>query len=117
MCGIAGTMDARLAGADGTAANATFHAEASTAIRTALDVMATRGPDDQGIWSGPGIVLGHRRLAIIDVQGGRQPLTDRETGVVLTFNHTFVTFLAQFSDDLVWPIFLSVLSASVASSQ
>jgi asparagine synthase (glutamine-hydrolysing) len=86
MCGIAGTMDARLAGADGTAANATFHAEASTAIRTALDVMATRGPDDQGIWSGPGIVLGHRRLAIIDVQGGRQPLTDRETGVVLTFN-------------------------------
>jgi asparagine synthase (glutamine-hydrolysing) len=86
MCGIAGTMDASVTGADGTATDATFHAEASTAMRAALDVMAARGPDDQGIWSGPGIVLGHRRLAIIDVQGGRQPLKDRATGVVLTFN-------------------------------
>ena len=86
MCGIAGTMDAGLVGTSGKAADAAFHEEASTATQAALDVMAARGPDGQGVWSGPGIVLGHRRLAIIDVAGGRQPLQDRETGVVLTFN-------------------------------
>src|SRR5690606_8601694 len=39
-----------------------------------------RGPDDEGVFTGPGIVLGHRRLSVIDVAGGRQPLRgQRET--------------------------------------
>ncbi|MER8824817.1 asparagine synthase (glutamine-hydrolyzing) [Mesorhizobium sp. M0991] len=37
--------------------------------------MAYRGPDDEGTWIDGPAALGHRRLAIIDVQGGRQPMT------------------------------------------
>ena len=39
-----------------------------------LACVAHRGPDDQGIHTAPGTVLGHRRLSIIDVAGGHQPL-------------------------------------------
>jgi len=48
--------------------------------------MALRGPDDQGEFFAPGIGLAHRRLAVIDVQGGRQPFTDPHTGAVLVYN-------------------------------
>lgn len=49
--------------------------------------LAHRGPDGQGVWSEPGIGLGHRRLAIIDLSAaGRQPMTDEPTGNVITFN-------------------------------
>ncbi|UXY23702.1 asparagine synthase (glutamine-hydrolyzing) [Streptomyces cynarae] len=37
--------------------------------------MACRGPDDSGTWIGGAAALGHRRLAIIDLPGGRQPMT------------------------------------------
>ena len=45
--------------------------------------MAHRGPDDEGAWSAPGFAFGMRRLSIIDLAGGAQPMhTDRGTGVV-----------------------------------
>lgn len=45
-----------------------------------------RGPDDSGMHvSGP-IGLGFRRLSVIDVPGGHQPMVDQETGVALVFN-------------------------------
>jgi len=48
--------------------------------------LAHRGPDGQGVWCQPGIGLGHRRLAIIDLsEAGRQPMAD-EAGNVITFN-------------------------------
>jgi asparagine synthase (glutamine-hydrolysing) len=37
-----------------------------------------RGPDDEGIFVGPGIGLGHRRLSIIDVAGGHQPIGNED---------------------------------------
>jgi len=43
-------------------------------VAAMLACVAHRGPDDQGIHTAPGIVLGHRRLSIIDVAGGHQPL-------------------------------------------
>jgi asparagine synthase (glutamine-hydrolysing) len=45
-----------------------------------------RGPDDEGRFSGPGILLGHRRLSIIDVEGGHQPLRGRRPDTVAVVN-------------------------------
>jgi len=39
--------------------------------------MGCRGPDASGTWSGPHVALGHRRLAVIDLVGGAQPMTER----------------------------------------
>src|SRR5437016_12292844 len=37
--------------------------------------MACRGPDAAGTWFAPHVALGHRRLAVIDIEGGRQPMS------------------------------------------
>ncbi|MDL2409800.1 asparagine synthase (glutamine-hydrolyzing) [Rhizobium calliandrae] len=42
--------------------------------------MANRGPDDEGTWIDGPAALGHRRLAIIDIQGGHQPMAIEEDG-------------------------------------
>src|SRR5262245_558118 len=51
-----------------------------------LGAIAHRGPDGDGVWHSPHCVLGHRRLSIIDLAGGAQPMHDAETGTSLTFN-------------------------------
>ena len=38
------------------------------------DAIAHRGPDGQGVWTAPGVALGHRRLSIIDLAGSPQPM-------------------------------------------
>ncbi len=43
-------------------------------VRAMLRCLAHRGPDDEGVHCAPGIVLGHRRLSVIDLSGGHQPL-------------------------------------------
>jgi asparagine synthase (glutamine-hydrolysing) len=55
-------------------------------LAAAMDRMALRGPDGEGTFEGLGVALGHRRLAVIDIEGGPQPWVDTETGVVLVFN-------------------------------
>jgi asparagine synthase (glutamine-hydrolysing) len=45
-----------------------------------------RGPDDEGIFVGPGIGLGHRRLSIIDVAGGHQPIGNEDGTVWVLLN-------------------------------
>ncbi|MEV0681971.1 asparagine synthase (glutamine-hydrolyzing) [Actinosynnema sp. NPDC050436] len=42
--------------------------------------MACRGPDDAGTWVRDHVALGHRRLAVIDLPGGRQPMSARTPG-------------------------------------
>jgi asparagine synthase (glutamine-hydrolysing) len=48
--------------------------------------MRHRGPDDDGIFVGPGIGLAHRRLSIIDIGGGHQPMHDTATGRTIVYN-------------------------------
>ena len=75
MCGIAGWVDFER---DLTAERDTIAAMTAT--------MACRGPDAGGLWCAPHSVIGHRRLAVIDIEGGIQPmLAARGPGVVLTF--------------------------------
>jgi len=64
-----------------------------------LQSIAHRGPDDEGVFaSAPGsaasaqALLGHRRLAIIDPNGARQPMRDDEAGLVLIFNGEIYNF-------------------------
>jgi asparagine synthase (glutamine-hydrolysing) len=73
MCGIAGWVD--------FATDLTAHAATARAMTT---TMACRGPDDSGVWVSEHTLLGHQRLAIIDLPGGRQPM--REGEVVLTYS-------------------------------
>ena len=45
-----------------------------------------RGPDAEGYYFGNGVALGHRRLSIIDVSGGGQPIYSKDKKVVIVFN-------------------------------
>lgn len=45
-----------------------------------------RGPDDEGIFVGPGIGLGHRRLSIVDLAGGHQPISNEDGTVWVLLN-------------------------------
>jgi asparagine synthase (glutamine-hydrolysing) len=48
--------------------------------------MAHRGPDDHGIFLAPGVGLAHRRLSIVDLSGGHQPMPNEDDRVWITFN-------------------------------
>ena len=57
------------------------------------DTMIHRGPDDCGIYVGPGIGLGHRRLSIIDLRPeGRQPMANEDGSIQIVFNGEFYNF-------------------------
>jgi asparagine synthase (glutamine-hydrolysing) len=55
-------------------------------------VIAHRGPDGSGFHVAPGIGLGHRRLAIIDLAGGHQPLYNEDETVTISFNGEIYNF-------------------------
>ncbi len=55
-------------------------------IAAMLRALAHRGPDGEGIHRESGAVLGHRRLSIIDLEGGRQPLRNAEGTIWLVCN-------------------------------
>ncbi|GAA3826506.1 asparagine synthase (glutamine-hydrolyzing) [Sphaerisporangium flaviroseum] len=57
--------------------------ESRDTLRDMTETMACRGPDDEGMWLSPHGALGHRRLAVIDIEGGRQPMIAEEDGEVL----------------------------------
>src|SRR5262247_2993148 len=50
------------------------------------DTLAHRGPDDAGVYLDGGVGLGHRRLSIVDVGGGRQPMANEDNRVWIVFN-------------------------------
>ncbi|MBX3565040.1 MAG: amidotransferase 1, exosortase A system-associated [Sphingomonas sp.] len=56
------------------------------------DALTHRGPDGSGVWTTAGVGLGHRRLAIIDLEGGVQPMATPDQGVVVTYNGEIYNF-------------------------
>lgn len=67
-------------------------------VKKAADCMALRGPDAAGFHSRHGVAFAHRRLSIIDLAGGSQPLVDAETGVCLTYNGEIYNFMELRSE-------------------
>lgn len=53
-----------------------------------------RGPDEGAIWQGPGIGLGHRRLSIIDISTGQQPLVTEDQQQIIVFNGEIYNFVS-----------------------
>ena len=89
MCGLTGLFDA--------AERASFD---RATIRRMNERIAHRGPDGDGFYDGDGIALGHRRLAIIDLAGGVQPMYSADQKIVLVFNgeiYNFRDLMAELS--------------------
>jgi asparagine synthase (glutamine-hydrolysing) len=55
-------------------------------VERMCDAIAHRGPDGQGVWTAPGVGLGHRRLSIIDLAGSPQPMASSDGRAMLVFN-------------------------------
>ncbi|MGB6682788.1 MAG: asparagine synthase (glutamine-hydrolyzing), partial [Candidatus Acidiferrum sp.] len=55
-------------------------------VRRMTDTIIHRGPDDEGVFVGPGIGLGFRRLSIIDVAGGHQPISNEDGKIWVMLN-------------------------------
>lgn len=55
-------------------------------VERMCDAIAHRGPDGHGVWTAPGVGLGHRRLSIIDVAGSPQPMAASDGRAMLVFN-------------------------------
>lgn len=55
-------------------------------LQRMCDVQAHRGPDDEGQHHGKAVGLGNRRLAIVDIAGGHQPIHNEDESVWVTFN-------------------------------
>jgi asparagine synthase (glutamine-hydrolysing) len=78
MCGIAGFADVT----DTRTVNPADH-DLVTAMCT---VMRHRGPDDTGVYVGPGVGIGMRRLSIIDLSTGHQPIANEDQSIHVVFN-------------------------------
>jgi len=81
MCGIAGMVETHR---DGAVDVATIH--------QMCEAIVHRGPDDEGIFVKAGVGLGMRRLSIIDLAGGHQPVFNEDKTVCIVFNGEIYNF-------------------------
>src|SRR2546428_459980 len=75
MCGIAG-----LVGADG------LHPDDRARAIRMREVIRHRGPDEGGLWGDDRALLAHRRLSIVDLNSGQQPLANEDRTIWIAFN-------------------------------
>jgi len=80
VCGIAGVVDTRCRSVEPGLA------------RRLCEVLAHRGPDDEGYYVNGPAALGQRRLAILDLAGGHQPMSNEDGTVWITFNGEIYNF-------------------------
>ncbi|MGN6498202.1 MAG: XrtA/PEP-CTERM system amidotransferase [Tsuneonella sp.] len=57
-----------------------------TRVQRMTDALVHRGPDGAGVWTAPGVGLGHRRLSIIDIAGSPQPMHSADGRAAIVFN-------------------------------
>jgi len=61
-------------------------------LEAMVRALTHRGPDDHGVWVAPGVGLGMRRLSIIDLAGGRQPMMNEDGALHVVFNGEIYNF-------------------------
>ena len=83
MCGIAGIVQTHADGAP---------AISEAAVHRMCETLVHRGPDDEGIFIKSGVGLGIRRLSIIDLAGGHQPVFNEDKTVCVVFNGEVYNF-------------------------
>jgi len=83
MCGICGIAQA----------DRTRNADIS-AVERMNSAITHRGPDDEGLWNGGHAALAMRRLSIIDIEGGRQPMSSEDGSTIVVFNGEIYNFQA-----------------------
>jgi asparagine synthase (glutamine-hydrolysing) len=88
MCGIAGIFSVSGAEPD------------ISLVKAMCDRMMHRGPDGVGYYQGSGVALGHRRLSIIDLSTGEQPMSNEDGSVQVVFNGEIYNY-RELRDDLV----------------
>ncbi|MCL4874138.1 asparagine synthase (glutamine-hydrolyzing) [bacterium] len=86
MCGIAGITGGDLA-------------VCQEALKSMLSMLRHRGPDDFGLYNDGRAALGHTRLSIIDLAGGRQPMSNEDGSVWITFNGEIFNYI-ELKDEL-----------------
>ncbi|MCF6215806.1 MAG: amidotransferase 1, exosortase A system-associated [Emcibacter sp.] len=62
-------------------------------LKKMTDAIIHRGPDEAGIYVTNGVGLGHRRLSIIDLKSGQQPMTTSDNEVTITYNGEIYNFM------------------------
>lgn len=80
MCGLTGIVLSQHAGVD------------ERILLAMRDAQRHRGPDAAGLYLGQGVGLGHRRLSIIDLDNGQQPMVDEAAGLALVYNGELYNF-------------------------
>lgn len=99
MCGICGILDL-----EGRQINPLL-------IKNMANALTHRGPDDEGVYSSskfrvqssessPTVALGHRRLSIIDLNSGHQPMTNEDGSIALVYNGEIYNF-KELRQDLI----------------
>ena len=80
MCGIAGII------------NFYDQSPSKELLTQMTDIIEHRGPDGSGAYISGGVAFGHRRLSIIDLAGGHQPMTTADDRVTITYNGEIYNF-------------------------
>src|SRR3954451_2062442 len=87
MCGIAGIID--LVGR---------RTVPETTIRRMSRALVHRGPDEEGFLVGPGLALASRRLSIVGLADGQQPVTNEDRSVSVVFNGELFDYVERRQD-------------------
>src|SRR5690349_5210699 len=69
-------------------------------LQSMLDEIRHRGPDDEGIYTNGPAAIGMRRLSIIDLNTGHQPISNEDGSIWIVFNGEIYTYQA-LRDDLI----------------
>src|ERR1700677_4173297 len=87
MCGIAGLVDL-----------AAERPLPEGVVRRMTQAIIHRGPDEEGYFARPGVVLGSRRLSIVGLADGQQPVSNEDRSVSVVFNGELFDYREKYAE-------------------